>query len=71
MSDNNNETSRTERIANWFNGLRSEFHKIVWLDRKSLGRQTVAVIIVTVILAVIIAVLDFGIQFGVDLLVNL
>ncbi len=74
MSDNNNgtqKTSRTSRIANWFEGLRSEFHKIVWLDRKSLWRQTVAVIIVTVILAVIIAVLDFGIQTGVDFLVNL
>ncbi len=71
MSDNNNETPRTSKIANWFSGLRSEFHKIVWLDRRSLGRQTVAVIIVTVILAIIISILDFGIQSGVDFLVNL
>ncbi len=68
MDEHNNGTSR---ISNWFNGLRSEFHKIVWLDRRSLGRQTLAVIIVTVILAVIIAVLDFGIQNGVELLVRL
>ena len=25
---------------NWFAGLKSEFQKIVWLDKKSLGKQT-------------------------------
>ncbi len=55
----------------WFAGLRAEFHKIVWPDKKSLGKQTVAVVVVSVILGVIIAVLDMGIQHGVDFLVNL
>ncbi len=71
MSENNNETTRGSRIRNWFEGLRAEFRKIVWLDRRSLGRQTLAVIIVTVILAVLIAVMDFGIQNGIELLVKL
>ena len=56
---------------NWFAGLKSEFQKIVWLDKKSLGKQTVAVLVVSVILGAIIAVLDLGIQYGVDFLVNL
>ena len=56
---------------NWFTGLKAEFQKIVWLDKKSLGKQTVAVLIVSVILGAIIAVLDLGIQYGVDFLVNL
>ena len=43
---------------NWFAGLKSEFQKIVWLDKKSLGKQTVAVLVVSVIL-------------GIDFLVNL
>ncbi len=68
MSDKKNETPK---IVNWFSGLRDEFRKIVWLDRASVGRQTVAVVIVTAVLAVIIAVLDFGIQHGVDFLVTL
>ena len=55
----------------WFSGLRAEFHKIIWPDKKSIGKQTVAVIVVSVILGVIIAVLDMGIQYGVDFLVNL
>ena len=33
---------------NWFAGLKSEFQKIVWLDKKSLGKQTVAVLVVSV-----------------------
>ena len=55
----------------WFAGLQAEFHKIIWPDKKSLGKQTVAVIVVSVILGVIMAVLDMGIQHGVDSLVNL
>ncbi len=66
-----NEKNETSRVRSWFQGLRDEFKKIVWPDRASLGRQTVAVIIVSVILAVIIAVLDFGIQHGIDLLTTL
>ena len=57
--------------TSWFTGLKAEFEKIIWPDKKSLGRQTIAVIIVSVILGVIIAVLDLGIQYGVDFLVNL
>ena len=57
--------------TSWFTGLKAESQKIVWLDKKSLGKQTVAVLIVSVILGAIIAVLDLGIQYGVDFLVNL
>lgn len=66
MGENNQ-----NKVSSWFDGLKAEFHKIKWLDRKSLGKQTVAVIVVSIILGVIIAVLDLGIQHGVDFLVNL
>ena len=52
-------------------GLKTEFSKIVWLDKKTTGKQTFAVILVTVIVGAIIAVLDMGIQYGVNLLTNL
>ena len=29
--------------TSWFTGLKAEFQKIVWLDKKSLGKQTIAV----------------------------
>lgn len=56
--------------ASWFAGLKSEFNKIVWMDRKSVGRQTVAVIAVSVVLGLIIALLDWIIQYGVNFLVG-
>ena len=57
--------------TSWFTGLKAEFKKIIWPDKKSLTRQTVAVVTVSVILGLIIAVLDVIIKYGVDILVNL
>lgn len=55
----------------WFTGLSAEFKKIIWPDKKSLVRQTTAVVAVSVVLGLIIALLDFAIQYGVDFLVGL
>ena len=57
--------------TSWFTGLKAEFNKIIWPDKKSLTRQTVAVVTVSVILGLIISVLDVIIKYGVDILVNL
>ena len=43
---------------NWFKGLKAEFSKIIWPDRQSLTKETVAVLAVSVLLGVIIAVVD-------------
>ncbi|MCI9446052.1 MAG: preprotein translocase subunit SecE [Lachnospiraceae bacterium] len=65
--------TKTEKASktSWFTGLKAEFDKIIWPDKKSLTRQTVAVIAVSVVLGLIIAVLDVIIKYGVDALVNL
>ena len=34
----------------WFQGLKSEFGKIIWTDRNTLIKQTVVVVIVTILL---------------------
>ena len=68
MGENNTEKAPK---TSWFTGLKAEFGKIIWPDRKSLTRQTIAVVIVSVILGLIIAVLDLFIRYGVDILVNL
>ena len=49
------------RKKSWFQGLQSEFEKIVWIDRPTLAKQTVVVVIITIILAVVISVMDSGI----------
>ena len=51
----------TGQKKNWFQGLQSEFKKIVWTDRPTLAKQTVVVVIITIILAAVISVMDSGI----------
>lgn len=55
----------------WFKGLKAEFKKIVWPDKKTIAKETTAVVIVTVLLGLVIALLDFIITHGVNLLVSI
>lgn len=54
----------------WFKGLKAEFSKIVWPDRKSLTKETIAVLVVSVLLGVIIAIVDFLSRIGIEFLVK-
>ena len=67
------QTEKVEKApkASWFTGLKAEFQKIIWPDRKSLVRQTIAVVAVSVVTGLIIALLDWLIQHGVNFLVGL
>ena len=56
--------------TSWFKGLKAEFRKSIWPERKSVIRQTIAVIAVSVVLGLIIALLDWLIQYGVNFLVG-
>ena len=46
----------------------AQFKKIIWPDKKSLARQTTAVVVVSVVMGLVIALLDYFIQYGVDFL---
>jgi preprotein translocase subunit SecE len=60
------------RKVSWFEGLKSEFSKIVWPDRNTLIRQTIAVTAVSIILGLVIAIVDAIIKHGiVDVVINL
>ncbi len=52
----------------FFSGVQTEFKKISWPDKRSLLRQSIAVISASVIVGVMIAVLDLLIQYGVSFL---
>ncbi|MBD5556504.1 MAG: preprotein translocase subunit SecE [Roseburia sp.] len=65
------ETENKAPKQSWFNGLSAEFKKIIWPEKKSLARQTTAVVAVSVVLGLVIALLDFIIGYGIDFLVNL
>ena len=64
------QTEKTPKTS-WFAGLRQEFSKITWPDKKKLVRQTVAVIITSVVVGLIIALIDWVIGYGVDFLLGL
>ena len=69
---NKDKKSKKEKTKkkSWFKGLKAEFKKISWPDRKTLIKQTIAVISCSVILGAIIAVIDALIQYGIEFLVK-
>ena len=63
------ETEKTQKKS-WFKGLHAEFKKVIWPDKKTLARQTTAVVAVSVILGALIAVIDVILRYGIDLLIK-
>lgn len=68
MGENSNEKVQKR---SFFKGLKSEFKKVIWPDKTTLAKQSVAVVIAMLILGIIIAVLDVLIQYGVNFLISL
>ena len=66
------ESAKKEKAPkkSWTKGLKSEFHKIIWTDKKTLARQTVAVVSITVVLSVLITVLDSVVLEFINLLIK-
>lgn len=60
----------TKQKKSWFKGLKAEFNKIIWPDRKSLTKETAAVLAVSVLLGVIIFLVDLVARFGIEFLVR-
>lgn len=66
MSDNTEKAKK----SSWFKGLKAEFKKIIWPDKKTLAKQTVAVTVCSLLLGAIIAIVDALIQYGIDFIVK-
>ena len=66
------ETEKLEKAPkkSWVAGLKAEFKKIIWPNKQSLARQTVAVVSASVVLGLMIALMDYIIGFGVEFLVG-
>jgi len=62
MGETANNTTEKAPKRSWFKGIKAEFQKIIWPDKDSLIKQTIAVISVTIALGLIIMVLDFAIE---------
>ena len=61
---------KQKRVGFW-DGVKAEFKKIVWPDRKSTLKQSVAVVSISVVVGVIIAILDYFIKYGVNILTSI
>lgn len=64
MGEITNSTAEKAPKRSWFKGLKTEFKKIVWPDKETLAKQSVAVITVSIILGLIIFLLDNVIDLG-------
>ena len=58
------------KFKTWWTGLKSEFSKIIWLNRKTVIKQTVIVIVVTIIVGILITIIDFYSQLGLKQVVS-
>lgn len=71
-----NEPQKTEHSApakkknKRLQGLKAEFHRIIWPDKDTVVKETTAVVVTTVILGVIIALLDWVIKSGLDRIIS-
>ena len=60
MAENN---KKDKNQTSFSKGLRAEWDKIVWTDKKTLGKQTVAVVVISVIMCLLITFADnLGLQ---------
>ena len=49
MQGNEKSAGKSQKKS-WFQGLQSEFRKIVWTDRNELIKQTIVVVCVSIVL---------------------
>ena len=67
MADSTTKQNR----PSFFKGVKTEFKKITWPDRKATLKQSIAVVAISVVLGVIIALLDYVIKYGVNFLTSI
>lgn len=62
MGDTVNNEGAQKR--SFFKGLKAEFYKIVWPDKDTVTKQTIAVVSASIALGLVIAIIDLIIKFG-------
>ncbi len=71
MEESVKKESKKSSSPRFFEGVKMEFKKISWPDRKTTFKQSVAVVIISIVVGAIIAILDFGAKNGVNFITNL
>ena len=60
---------KSSKASQWIQGLQAEFKKIIWPDKKTTGKQTVAVITLSICIGLIVGLLDMVIKYLVGFIV--
>ena len=60
-----------QKRPSFFKGVKSEFKKIIWPDKKATLKQSVAVVAISVVVGVIIAIIDYIAKCGVNFLTSI
>ena len=66
-----NTVQEGSKIGGFWKGVRTEFRKIIWPDRYTLGKQLAAVLVVTIVTGVLIALVDFASRHLINFLIGL
>ena len=65
------EPAKTEKKkVSFWTGLKAEFKKIIWPDKDSLIKQTIAVVLISIALCLVITVLETVISTGIGFLMK-
>ena len=65
------DSSGKQTHTGFFQGVKAEFKKIIWPDRESTLKQSVAVVAISVVVGVIIAIIDYIVKYGVNFLTSI
>ena len=65
------ETEKKASKKSWFKGLKAEFRKIIWVDNKTLGKQTVAVVAISAVTCGLITLVDSAVIEFVNCFLNI
>ena len=57
-------SAKKEKKPSFFKGLKTEYKKIVFADKETVAKQTVAVVIMSIFIGALIGVLDMVMKFG-------
>ena len=59
-----------ENIRGFFEGVKAEIGKIIWLTKDDVVKQTPAVVVASIVCCILIAVLDYAFEEGINLLMS-
>ena len=60
---------KAPKKTNLIKTLKAEFKKIIWPDKETLTKQTIAVLLCSVAIGAVIAVLDLIIKCGLNIII--